>query len=151
MEVVVISVVPVHDSAHFFHLVEEGRSGKRGDDVEAEVVHIFPEEIQKFLAVFFRLLPVADEQGCHDHQFMFLQKLHRLSGLLHGMAFPDILEDIVLMIFETHHELVDARLPETVQKVFVPDDQVGPGLEPETLTGLSFEHLLDETLCPVHG
>ena len=94
---------------------------------------------------------MADEQGRHDHQFMFFQELHGLPGLLYGQAFPDVLEHVVPMILEPHHKLIDARLAETVQQVLVPDDQVGPRLEPEALIRLSLEHLLDETdaLLPV--
>ena len=108
------------------------------------MIHIFSEEFEKGLTVFLRLIPMADEQGRHDHQPMFLQKLHGLAGLLHRMALSDIFEHRVRMIFEPHHELINTRLSKAIQEIFIPDHQIGPGLQPKVLIRLPLEHLLDE-------
>jgi hypothetical protein len=42
------------------------------------------------------------------------------------MALPDIHENGILMVFEPHHKLIDPCVPKTVQKVLIPDDEIGP-------------------------
>ena len=108
------------------------------------MVHVFSEEFEKLVAVLFCLVPVPDEEGGHDHELMFFQKLHRLHSLLRGLMLFDIFENGIGMVFEAHHKLIDPGLPKTVQEIFIPDHEVCPGLQPEVLIRPSLKHLLDE-------
>src|SRR4030042_4386112 len=67
------------------------------------------------------------------------------------MALSNTPKNIIFMIFQAQHELVDPCLPKTVQKVLVPNDQVSPRLKPEALVRFSFEHLLDESDSLITG
>src|SRR4030043_212138 len=115
MEVVVIPIVPIFDSSQFSHLVKERSSWKGSDQVQTKVVHIFSKNFKKVITVSLCFIPMSDQERCHHHQFMFLQKFHRLDGLLDCVTLLNVLKHGIRMIFESHHKLVDPGFPEALQ------------------------------------